>query len=201
MESAAEAVDIDAAAAGGNRPSQFPSALPSCAASLEAGRAFSECVFNREDDTDFAAALDAPFGSFIAALGGNWSQLREIGDVEVWMEAADNVLAALSDGEDHVRSWYDVGFCLATLTSVIGIEGSAGDAEREELLEVGRESLEGFREAAGEVGFLESDVEELAIMFQNLLGPENDRDYANLGRVQEKIRGHAGKTDGVALPS
>jgi hypothetical protein len=156
-------------------------------------------VFNRDDGHDFAAELDGSFGSFIAALGGNWNQMREIGDVEVWMESADNVLGGLSEGEDHVRSWYDVGFCIATLVSIIGFEASEGDPERDELDEVANESLEGFREAAAEVGFTGDEVDGLVGRFQNLLGPESDRDYTNMASIQEQIRSHAGSTDGVSL--
>src|SRR4029077_95965 len=96
--------------------------LPTCSASVQAGRAVSDCVFNRDQGGAFADELDVPFGAFLASLGGNWSSLRDLGDLDVWLEAADNLLGTLAPAEQHVRRWYEVGFQLATLLNLAGRE-------------------------------------------------------------------------------
>jgi hypothetical protein len=168
--------------------------LPSCAASLQAGRAVSECVFNREEGGRFADELDMPFGVFLASLGGNWSVLRELEDLDVWIEAAENVLGGLAPAEDHVRRWYEVGFRLAPLVS-LATRDLDGSAPQEELDALWQEASGLFQQAAREAAVAEGSLEELLAMLDNLRGPQNARDYANLGRVQERMRELAGTFD------
>ena len=40
----------------------------------------------------FIAELERSFGCFIDAVGGNWLELKRIGDIEVWLGATDNLL-------------------------------------------------------------------------------------------------------------
>lgn len=169
--------------------------LPSCDASLQAGRAVSECVFNRDEGGSFADELDLPFGAFLASLGGNWSALRDLEDLDVWMEAAENVLGGLGPAEDHVRRWYEVGFQLATLLNLAARELDGGAQQDAELEELWHAASHQFRQSALAATVDESAIEELQNMLDNLRGPQHARDYANLGRVQERMRELAGSCD------
>lgn len=169
--------------------------LPSCAASLDAGRAFSDCVFNRESGADFARELDAPFGGFLSLLGGSWATLRDIGDLEVWMEAADNLLEHLTPAEDHVRAWYEIGFQLQTMRNVIEQFSDADPDERAELSQMWKDAWTELKTSAGEAGFDSNDLKTLEHMLENLRGPEAQRDYTFMARIQELVRGRAERTD------
>jgi hypothetical protein len=175
-----------------NRPR---AGLPTCGASLQAGRAVSDCVFNRDQGGPFADELDVPFGAFLAALGGSWSTLRELEDLDVWLEVADNLLGALVPAEQHVRSWYELGFALATLVNLAGRELGAGTAEDAELDGLWQAAWGAFSEAAREASVDDGTLEQLRSMLENLRGPQQGRDYANLGRVQECVRDLAGGCD------
>jgi hypothetical protein len=65
------------------RPSHFAPRLR-CATAFDAGAAISLCSFHRDSGRDFATELDDTFGRFIDAVGGNWSQLSRLSDIEVW---------------------------------------------------------------------------------------------------------------------
>jgi hypothetical protein len=169
--------------------------LPSCSASVQAGRAVSDCVFNRDQGGAFADELDVPFGAFLASLGGNWSSLRDLGDLDVWLEAADNLLGTLTPAEQHVRRWYEVGFQLATLLNLAGRELEHDQAGNGELGPLWQAAWSAFDEAAKEAAVEPAAVEELRDMLENLRGPQQGRDYANLGRLQERVRELASRCD------
>jgi hypothetical protein len=157
-------------------------------------------VFNREQGGPFADELDVPFGAFLASLGGNWSVLRELDDLDVWLEAADNVLETLAVGEQHVRFWYEIGFQLATLINLAGRDldgGSAGgDGEMQELW---NGSWAALRISAQHAGLDAATLEEVHGMLENLRGPQATRDYANLGRIQERMRELANLRDATGF--
>ena len=176
-----------------NRP---PRALPSCSASLQAGRAVSDCVFHRQDGEHFADELDLPFGVFLAGLGADWSALREIDDLDVWVEAAENLLGGLGPSENHVRYFYEIGFQLSTLINLANSERENGSGELGELWESAWTAL---REAAQGATIPEQTVEELRSMLENLSGPSQARDFANLGRVQERVGALAAEADAATL--
>lgn len=173
--------------------------LPSCTASLDAGRAFSDCVFNRESGADFARELDGPFGGFLSLLGGSWATLRNIGDLEVWMEAADNLLEHLTPAEDHVRAWYEIGFQLQTMRNVIEQFSEADADERAELSQMWKDAWNELKTSATEAGFDGAEVNSLEHMLENLRGPETQRDYTFMARIQEMVRGRAERTDAAGV--
>jgi hypothetical protein len=173
--------------------------LPSCSASLEAGRALSDCVWDRERSAAFAGELDAPFGTFLAALGGNWSMLRKLEDLDVWLEATDNLLGGLGSNEQRVHSWYEIGFQLATLLGLARAELEAdvpADAALDERWQTAWATLQ---RAAHETGVDQDALAELHAMLDNLRGPEQERDYANLGRCQQRVRELASYQDARAV--
>jgi hypothetical protein len=180
---------IDAVTAGLPRPG-----LPSRDASLRAGRAVSDCLFNRDQGGPFAPELDAPFGAFLAALDGNWTTLRKLEDLDVWLEVADNLLESLLPSEEHVRFWYEVGFQLATLINLCGQE-LGGATPSAEFSDLWQGSLEALRISGRNAGIDAQALAELVGMLENLRGPSSQRDYANLGRVQDQMRAYAGRLD------
>lgn len=184
---------VQVSADGGNGaappdPAANTPGLPSPIACLEAGRAFSDCVFHRDQGGPFAPELDATFGAFLTALGSNWKVLSTLEDLDVWMETADNVLDGLAEGEQQVRHWYEVGYQLATM---LNLAAEGADAEAEALREVWQGSWEALSEAALEVGFRGDAIQALRASLDNLIGPEEERDYTNVGRVQERVRQQA----------
>ena len=172
--------------------------LPSCGASLHAGRAVSDCVFHRSAGGRFADELDRPFGGFLAALGTDWNALRGLDDLDVWVEAAENVLAKLGPGEHHVRSFYEVGFQLATLINLANraLEDSGSDVA---IAEGWLPAWSALRDAALQASVAAEAVDRLEPMLANLFGPRAERDFANLGRVQECIGEFAGQADAAVL--
>ena len=173
-------------------------ALPSCSASLQAGRAISDCVFHRSAGGRFADELDVPFGAFVASLGTDWSALRSLDDLDVWVEAAENVLAKLGPAERRVRCFYEMGFQLSTLINLA--HGALEDGEGEDALQQSwQRAFEALRHAALQADVTADGVEALHPMLENLYGPRDQRDVANLGRVQESVREFAAHADAAVL--
>jgi hypothetical protein len=157
--------------------------LPSASSALRAGSAISDRAWSQQDGGR-SEPIDAAFGSFLQTLGSDWNALSRLDDVDVWLEAADNVLDALGPGERHVRGWYDVGYQATLLLNL---------ARRQLELEAPDEGLEArwlgawalLRDAAGSAGLAPAALEELHAMLENLRGPA--RDYTNLGRAQARV--------------
>jgi hypothetical protein len=86
-----------------------------------------------------------------------------------------------------VRRWYEVGFRLAPLLNLAArdLDGSAPQAELDASWQ---DASFQFQQAARNAAVEEGLLEELLGMLDNLRGPQNTRDYANLGRVQERVR-------------
>lgn len=181
-------------AGGPSRRAQRPG-LPSCTASFEAGRALADCVFHRASGGRFADELDVPFGAFLNALGTSWTTLRELDDLDVWVEAAENVLGALEPAERHVRCFYEVGYQLSTLINLAhaSLEGEPADAPA--LRQASQAAWQALREAALQARVAAAELEALHPLVQNLCAPLEERDFANLGRVQEGIRELAARAD------
>jgi hypothetical protein len=174
--------------------------LPSCGASLQAGRAISDCVFHRSAGGRFADELDLPFGAFLVSLGTDWSALRNLDDLDVWVEAAENVLAKLDASQRHVRYFYEIGFQLSTLINLAHDalehgedEGAGGLQERWER------AFDALRQSALQAEVAPEAVDPLRPMLENLYGPRDHRDVANLGRVQDCVREFAARADAAAL--
>jgi hypothetical protein len=185
------AVDEAMAAAPTQADAERPN-LPSASVALKAGCAISDRAWHREEGNADGEAIDASFGSLLETLGSDWSALSRLGDVELWMETADNVLATLKPSEQHVRGWYDVGYQATLLLNL---------ARRQLELEAPDEGLEArwqgawalLRDAAWTAGLPPSALDELRGMLDNLRGPA--RDYTNLGRAQERVAGLADQAD------
>jgi hypothetical protein len=168
------------------------SMLPRASSSLDAGRSLADAVFESEGQPANPDQLDVPFGAFLASLGGNWSSLREIPDVDVWREATENLLEALPPEAQPTRGWYEVGFHAALLLHL---------ARRQLELEGADESLErqwqaawsALREGAWRAGLPQTSVDELHAMLDNLRGPL--RDFTNLGRAQSRVQELAVQAD------
>ncbi len=173
-------------------------ALPSCSASLQAGRAISDCVFHRSAGGRFADELDVPFGAFLAALGTDWSALRNLDDLDVWVEAAENVLAKLGPAERRVRCFYEIGFQLSTLINLAhgALEDEAGETA---LQQSWQRAFDTLRQAALQADVASDAVDALRPMLENLYGTRDRRDVANLGRVQESVREFAAQADAAVL--
>jgi hypothetical protein len=157
--------------------------VPSATSALRAGSAISERAWNQKDEGN-AKPIDGAFGSFLTTLGSDWGALSRLDDVDVWLEAADNVLDALPPSERHVRGWYDVGYQATLLLNL---------ARRQLELDAPDDGLEArwhgawalLRDAAGNAGLASTALDELHAMLENLRGPA--RDYTNLGRAQARV--------------
>jgi hypothetical protein len=160
--------------------------LPTATVALKAGCAIAERAWSR--DEGHSAPIDEAFGQLLQTLGSDWSALSRLGDVELWMETADNVLDTLGPQGQQVRSWYDVGYQATLLLNL---------ARRQLELDRPDEAVEArwqgawvlLRDAAGSAGLAPSALEELHGLLENLRGPA--RDYTNLGRAQQRVAGLA----------
>lgn len=169
---------------------------PSCSLSLEAGRAISECAYHREQHHDLGGELEQPFGRFIDSVGGNWSELRKLNDLDVWMGATDNLLETLPPDRKHVSDWYELGFQLTTLLNIAG-EGLPNEPEQRAVYEEAwMQAIEQFRSSATEARIRHDDVDQMQALLYNLIGPEEQRDYTNISRSIDTLRHYAAYADG-----
>ncbi|MGD8859034.1 MAG: hypothetical protein PVI30_03425 [Myxococcales bacterium] len=169
---------------------------PSRESGYRAGRAFADCVYHREEGGTYATELDDSFGSFVAGLGGNWAALRELEDLDVWMETADNLLEGLSPAEEYLRGWYEVGFQLSTLLNLAQEAEDGIDADAE-LHEAWDAALELLRQMTCSVGVSAAELQVLEGMLQNLGAPEAERDYTLVARVQSHVDDLVRRADGA----
>jgi hypothetical protein len=173
--------------------------LPSCSVSLQAGRAIADCVFHRAQGGRFADELDQPFGAFLATLGGDWTTLRKLDDLDVWLEAAENVLATLPTDGQRVAAFYEIGYQLSTLINLAHLAGESAAPANAEVASLWHSTFDALREAAQALPAAAPTVDSLQPMLENLYGPLPPRDTANLGRVQQSIRELAERADAGAL--
>jgi hypothetical protein len=160
---------------------------------LEAGRAVSDCVFNRAEIDDFAAELHVPLGRLVESLGASWDELRAQQDLDRWVEVTDQLLQTLPDELRKVEEWYRVGFELATLHNLAGqlvLDGSDAAAEQH-----WRGALERFlmRAERAEIGY--ENLGRVLGLLENLAGPSHERDLANIPRSLEELRRYAAGAD------
>ncbi|HEX2678875.1 MAG TPA: hypothetical protein VHM19_19625 [Polyangiales bacterium] len=161
---------------------------------LEAGRAMSDCVWNREEHLDFARELTPQFGRFIDALGGNWNDLRKLGDFDVWIASTDNLIQGLAPAQRELGEWYELGYELTTLHNIAG-EDPAGEVERKDQEDVWRETLERFLARAEAAHIRYEDLARVLALLENLIGPRSTRDYTNIARSLEELRKQASYAD------
>jgi hypothetical protein len=169
--------------------------LPTCEMALEAGRAVSECAFNRAEIDDFTAELEQPLGRLVNALGGSWDELRAEHGFEGWLRETDELLGVLPDEARRVEDWYKLGFELATLHNLAGqlvLDGADAAAEQQ-----WRGALERFlmRAERAEIGY--ENLGRVLGLLENLAGPSSERDLANIGRSLEELRRQAAGADAI----
>ncbi len=167
----------------------------SCGLSFEAGRAISECSFHRDEGGDFGAQLEASFGRFIDLVGGDWGELRRLSDLDVWLGATDNLLESLPPATKHLSEWYEMGFQFSTLRSIAEQGLPADPEERAIYEELWGQSMSAFLESADSAQIAASEAGELRSSLENLIGPEPQRDYANLARSLQQLRALAEAAD------
>jgi hypothetical protein len=167
-----------------------------CQSSLDAGRAIGECSFHRDGGGDLAAELEGPFGAFVDAAGGNWDELKRLGDVEVWLAATDNLLQGLPAARRDACEWYEIGFQFSTLRS-IAEQGMPKEPEQRAIYQdMWNQSMAQLRTSAVSAGIAPREVRRLQGLLENLIGPEPQRDYANISRALTELRDCAAAADG-----
>jgi hypothetical protein len=169
--------------------------LPTCEMSLEAGRAVSDVAFNRAEISDFESELGKPLGKFVDAIGGSWSQLRTLKDLDSWQAATENLLENLPSDLRRVAEWYQLGFELATLHNLAGqlkLDGADREAEQ-----TWRTALDRFltRAENAQIGY--EKLGSVLSLLENLAGPSSERDLSNIGRSLEEVRRYAAGADAI----
>ena len=167
--------------------------LPTCEMALEAGRAVSDCLFNRDEISNFTVELDAPLGGLIESLGASWTELSAEQDLDTWVAVTDHLLQTLPDEVRKLEEWYRVGFELATLHNLAGqlvLDGSDAAAEQH-----WRGALERFlmRAERAEIGY--ENLGRVLGLLENLVGPSHERDLSNIPRSLEELRRYAAGAD------
>ena len=168
---------------------------PSCEVGLEAGRAVSDCLFNRNQVEDFEAELARPLGRLVDSIGGSWDELRSAQNFDGWRQTTETLLRNLPREVAYVEDWYQLGFELAILHNLAGqlvLDGSDAAAEQQ-----WRGALERFLERAekAEIGY--ENLAKVLGLLENLAGPSSQRDLANIGRSLEELRRYAAGADGI----
>lgn len=176
-------------------PSDVRSTLPSYRMSLEAGRAMSDCVFNRTEPMDFTSELDDPFGRFVDAMGGSWHDLSRLPDIDLWLGTAENLLQSLPAEGKRISAWYEVGYELAILHNLAGqglfdTDESRSDAERQ-----WRKALERFLIRAENARIPYEDLGRVLALLENLVAPRSERDLSNIARSLDELRKQASGAD------
>jgi hypothetical protein len=169
--------------------------LPSSRMALEAGRALSDCVFNREEGLDFQKELDEPFGRFVDAMGGSWAELSKLQDVDVWLGATENLLQNLPNEGRRIGAWYEVGYELAILHNLAGQGLFDTEEKRAEAERLWRKALERFLIRAENASIPYEDLARVLSLLENLVAPRSERDLANIARSLDELRTQAAGAD------
>jgi len=169
--------------------------LPSSRMALEAGRALSDCVFNREEALDFQKELEEPFGRFVDAMGGSWSELSQLQDVDVWLGATENLLQNLPNEGRRIGAWYEVGYELAILHNLAGQGLFDTEEKRAEAERLWRKALERFLIRAENASIPYEDLARVLSLLENLVAPRSERDLANIARSLDELRSQAAGAD------
>ncbi|HKU43357.1 MAG TPA: hypothetical protein VJR89_34585 [Polyangiales bacterium] len=176
-------------------PSDVRPSLPSYGVALEAGRALSDCMFNRAENIDFRSELDQPFGRFVDAMGGSWNDLSRMQDFDVWLGVTENLLQNLPNDGKRIAAWYEVGYELAILHNLAGqglfdTDESRADAERQ-----WRKALERFLIRAENARIPYEDLGRVLALLENLVAPRDERDLSNIARSLDELRQQAAGAD------
>jgi hypothetical protein len=169
--------------------------LPSYRMALEAGRALSDCVFNRGEGFDFTKELEEPFGRFVDAMGGSWSELRKLQDFDVWLGVTENLLQNLPDDGRRIGAWYEVGYELAILHNLAGQGLFDTEERRAEAERLWRKALERFLIRAENASIPYEDLARVLALLENLVATRDERDLSNIGRSLDELRRQAAGAD------
>ena len=172
-------------------PSDVRSSLPSYRMSLEAGRALSDCVFNREEQLDFTRELEEPFGRFVEAMGGSWRDLSQRQDFDIWLGTAENLLQSLPAEGKRISAWYEVGYELAILHNLAGQGLFDSDERRMDAERLWRKALERFLIRAENARIPYEDLGRVLALLENLVAPRSERDLSNIARSLDELRRYA----------
>jgi hypothetical protein len=171
--------------------------LPTCEMSLEAGRALSDCLFNRAEVTDLDGELAKPLGGFVDAIGGAWSELRKLQDLDVWSSAVENLLDGLPTELQRVGEWYQLGIELTTLHNLAGQLVLNGPDRTEAAETQWRIALDRFLTRAENARIGYEKLGSVLSLLENLAGPSSERDLTNIGRSLEEVRRYAVGADRI----
>jgi hypothetical protein len=167
----------------------------SCQLSLEAGRAISARSFHPDAREDFTVDLERSFGCFIDAVGGNWLELKRLGDTELWLGATDNLLETLDPKKKYIADWYEVGFQFAALQN-IAEQGIPEDPEQRAVYqEAWEQSMHAFQKSAESAAVPARELRRQRALLENLIGPESRRDFANVEQSLHELRALAEAAD------
>jgi hypothetical protein len=166
-----------------------------CEVALDAGRSIAECSFHREDGGDYAGELHDSFGRFIDAIGGRWNELVQLGDVELWLGATDNLLESLPASARAVAEWYEIGFQYATL-KCIAEQGLPEDTEARAVYDaMWARSMQQLWESAESAQLPRRETRRVQTQLENVIGPAAYRDYGNLAASLSALRDMARNAD------
>lgn len=166
-----------------------------CELALDAGRAIAECSFHRDEVGDPARELEGTFGRFVDAVGGRWHELVQLGDVELWLAAIDNLLESLPASGRAVAEWYEIGFQYATL-KCIAEQGLPDDPEARAVYdEMWGRSMQQLWESAESAQLPRRETRRVQTQLENVIGPAAYRDYGNLSASLSALRDMARNAD------
>lgn len=171
--------------------SDVRSSLPSYRMALEAGRALSDCVFNRAEAIDFVSELEEPYGRFIDAIGGCWRELRELKEFDVWLSVTENLLRSLPPEDRRIADWYELGYELAILHNLAGQGLFDEPARATDAEQLWRDALERFLSRAEQAQIPYEDLARVISLIENLVAPRAERDLANIARSLDELRNQA----------
>ncbi len=168
---------------------RFPSAIES----LNAGMALSDCFFNHRkgNGSGFANKLDGSFGGFLDALGGSWIDIRVLEDLEVFSGVTENLISTLPPARNDISVWYNLGSCISTLLNIATNSQPRSRRKREVNAIQWRRAFERYRQLTSELNLRQREVEAVGAMLQNLMGPDSEKDPANLKRCVDTVRRQA----------
>lgn len=141
-----------------------------------AGRVFGRASFEPETLGESEAQLDATFGAYMTALGADWPALRALKDVDMWSEAADNMVTSLSAEQAHLGDWYALGLRVSALLEVAGLPTAPG--EDEEVDALWTQNLDSFKQLLAHVGVAAGSVAVVEGVLENLRGSQSAQEDA-----------------------
>lgn len=159
----------------------------------------AECAFHRDAGGDLASELDGPYGTFLDAMGGSWADLRRLDDVDLWMGTTDNLLESLPRQQLYIATWYELGFQLSTLLSLAGQGAPQDPAGRAGFDRAWGDVFAAFLHSAAEAEIGDVEMRMIHQLLSDLVGPDAERNYANMGYVPGRLRELAEQSDARSL--